>query len=79
MDGWPAVKRKVDAALAEYNKISGALDHERRAFQKKYGCKSFAEAKALMEKRTRKEVALAKEWGDALDAFQERYKKQLGG
>lgn len=77
LDDYQALKRKVENLRREAHQAEGALKEIATRLKKEFGCDSIEEAKALLDKLLKKEIALARRVTKAKRAFEKKWKHVL--
>lgn len=77
LDKYLKIKRKVDSAQQESNKVEGAFGEVMKQLKKEFKCSTIKEAEAELKERKKKRDKVGKKFDSAVEDFEEKWSDEL--
>lgn len=77
IDDFEKVKRDLQLALREEDKLSGMADQIKKSIKKDFGCRTLKEAKILLKKRMRKGLDMHSKYIEMRKKFDRLWQQYL--
>jgi len=77
LDRYRKLKADVDRCQREADRAEGALSQLMAKLEEEFGCKSLKEAEKLLVKLRKESKKAEKEFGEALNEFEEKWEEVL--